>query len=311
MVLFGTGDATNDVSVGKGAVVRGVVVRGVVDEDAVGVGAVSLLDRLLDGSAAMVRSAVSLFGGLLDGIVRNAAGAVTPGVVPTAAASACRPAVLSPISSWPDPHAPAKSAAAASIPAGSAVRVRCTMTDRSHSVDAQSRRTSRGGNRVTTSISGVSWAAFAAASESLAERMQQRFASHLHAVMATVRRDGAPRMSGMEAPIRDGHMWLGMEHSSAKAADLRRDPRLGLHSAPDTDEELEAGDARIEGRAVPADAAHVDLFVRGHRHQIDDPAALALFTVAICRAVLVRVADRQLVVETWTPTNGLTERRLS
>ncbi len=154
------------------------------------------------------------------------------------------------------------------------------------------------------------WAAFASASSTLAHDIAQRFASHRHVVMATIRRDGAPRMSGMEAPIRDGHMWLGMDHDSAKAADLRSDPRLGLHSAPD-DEELTAGDARIEGFAVPADAAQIELFVRGHDHEIDDTADMALFTVAIARAVLVKVEGRQLLVQTWTPSRGATERRIT
>lgn len=156
----------------------------------------------------------------------------------------------------------------------------------------------------------TSWRAFAAASPELAGRIGERFTNHQHVVMATIRRDGSPRMSGMEAPVRDGHMWLGMEHDSTKAADLRRDPRLGLHSTPD-DEDLAAGDARIEGSAVPADAAQIDVFVRGHHHEIDDATRIALFTVDIARAVLVRVEDRHLVVETWTPSGGLVERRIS
>lgn len=76
------------------------------------------------------------------------------------------------------------------------------------------------------------------------ERIRSRFESHIHAVLATLRRDGSPRLSGMEAPIRDGHLWLGMMPSSLKAADLHRDPRFSLHSSPDT-EELPLGDARI------------------------------------------------------------------
>lgn len=156
----------------------------------------------------------------------------------------------------------------------------------------------------------ASWGGFAAACPDLAGRVQQRFESHLHAVMATLRRDGSPRMSGMEAPIRDGHLWLGMDRNSTKAADLRRDPRFGLHSAPESGE-LKAGDARIEGTAVPADDAHLDIFLRGHHHEIDDATPMALFTARIARAVLVRVDGQHLVVETWTLAGGLTERRVA
>ena len=156
----------------------------------------------------------------------------------------------------------------------------------------------------------VSWGDFAAACGDLARRMQRRFESHLHAVMATIRADGSPRMSGMEAPIRDGHLWLGMGRNSTKAADLRRDPRFGLHSAPESGE-LQGGDARIEGEVVPADASELETFLRGHHHEIDDATPMALFTVRIARAVLVRVDGQHLVVETWTPGGGLVERRVA
>ncbi len=156
----------------------------------------------------------------------------------------------------------------------------------------------------------VSWGDFAAVCGDLAQRIQQRLESHLHAVMATIRANGAPRMSGMEAPIRDGHLWLGMGRASMKAADLRRDPRFGLHSAPESGE-LHQGDARIEGEAVPASTSELKMFLRSHHHEIDDATPMALFTARIARAVLVRVDGQQLVVETWTPTVGLTERRVA
>lgn len=128
--------------------------------------------------------------------------------------------------------------------------------------------------------------------------------------MATIRADGSPRMSGMEAPIRDGHLWLGMEHTSTKAGDLRRDPRFGLHSAPD-DEGLASGDARIEGRAAPASYELAELFASGHRFDIDDPARMALFTAEIAHVVLVYVDAPLLVVESWTPATGLRQQRIS
>ena len=163
---------------------------------------------------------------------------------------------------------------------------------------------------MSTANNETTWGDFAAACGEMAQRMQQRFESHLHAVMATIRADGSPRMSGMEAPIRDGHLWLGMDRNSTKAADLRRDPRFGLHSAPDSGE-LKAGDARIEGEAAPADAVELETFLRGHRHEIDDATPMALFTARIARAVLVRVDGQHLVVETWTPAGGLVERRVA
>lgn len=157
----------------------------------------------------------------------------------------------------------------------------------------------------------VSWGWFEEQAPELAERIRLRFESHLHVVMATLRRDGSPRLSGMEAPIRDGHLWLGMMPDSLKVADLQRDPRFALYSSPDT-EELLLGDARIDGRAVAATPAEVDLFVAGHRMPIDDPHnAMVLFTAHISRATLTRVEGQELVIDTWTPTDGLQEIRRS
>ena len=144
----------------------------------------------------------------------------------------------------------------------------------------------------------------------MARQVRLRFESHIHAVLATLRRDGSPRLSGTEAPIRDGHLWLGMMPDSLKVADLRRDPRFSLYSSPDT-EELLLGDARIDGRVVAATPAEVDLFVAGHRMPIGNPDEVVLFTAYISRATLTRVEGQELVIETWTPTNGLQEIRRS
>lgn len=155
----------------------------------------------------------------------------------------------------------------------------------------------------------VTWSDFGQAEPGLAAAVRERFESHRHAVMATLRRDGAPRLSGMEAPIRDGHLWLAMDTVSRKTDDLRRDPRFSIHSAPDG-EDLSLGDARVEGRALPAPDEDMALFVEGHRFPIDDPSTMALFTADITRVVLARVEDRALVVTAWTPHGGLAKARL-
>ena len=113
----------------------------------------------------------------------------------------------------------------------------------------------------------------------------------------------------MEAPIRDGHLWLAMDMVSRKADDLRRDQRFSMHSAPDEDE-LSLGDARIEGLARAALVSEVALFIEGHRFPVDDPSTMALFTVDVTRVVLTRVEDRALRVITWTPDGGVVTVRL-
>ena len=155
----------------------------------------------------------------------------------------------------------------------------------------------------------MSWADFEQADPTLARRVRERLESHRHTVMATLQVDGSPRLSGMEAPIRSGHLWLAMSPGSLKALDLGRDPRYSLHSAPDS-EDLPEGDARIEGVVVPADPAQRAEFVAGHRYRIEDPTLMELHVALIGRAVLVRVFEDSLVIESWTPSDGhRTQRR--
>jgi hypothetical protein len=50
------------------------------------------------------------------------------------------------------------------------------------------------------------------------------------ALLGTLRRDGFPRISPIESYIADGQLLIGAMAWSAKASDLRRDPRYALHS---------------------------------------------------------------------------------
>ncbi len=154
----------------------------------------------------------------------------------------------------------------------------------------------------------VTWTEFEQADPELAQRVKARLRSHRHAVLATLRADGSPRVSGMEAPIRSGHLWLAMTPGSRKATDLARNPRFSLHSAPDA-EDLPEGDARIDGTAAAADAAQQEEFVAGHRYPIDDPSIMVLFVAMIRRVGLVRVSQHSLLIESWTPAEGRKTQR--
>jgi hypothetical protein len=131
------------------------------------------------------------------------------------------------------------------------------------------------------------------------------FDAHRHKTIATLRVNGAPRISGIEATFKDGDLWLGMMAGSLKARDLQRDERMALHSAsvdPDDDEPSAwPGDAKISGRAV----------------EVTDRDALAtsgptpdeshVFRVDIDEVVTTRVgapADH-LVIQLWRDGEGL------
>lgn len=87
-----------------------------------------------------------------------------------------------------------------------------------------------------------------------AERVLATFAVGIHKTIATLRGDGSPRISGSELKIEDGEVTFGMMGGSRKLADVRRDPRVAIHS-PTLDPPAEGewpGDAKLAGRAVEA-----------------------------------------------------------
>lgn len=63
---------------------------------------------------------------------------------------------------------------------------------------------------------------------------------HGYAYLATVRPDGSPRIHPVAPIVIDNGLFIAVQRRSPKLADLRRDPRLGLHACvhPPRDEEF-------------------------------------------------------------------------
>ena len=144
----------------------------------------------------------------------------------------------------------------------------------------------------------TAWQDVERAEPEFAQRVRALFEAHRHKTIATLRADGAPRISGIEAVFQDGELVFGSMAKARKAADLRRDPRFALHSATvDPVEGSEAqwpGEAKISGRAIAAgpitegpdgDRFHVDIAEVVHTHLNEDAT--------------------MLVIEWWMPTHGL------
>ena len=144
----------------------------------------------------------------------------------------------------------------------------------------------------------ATWQEFEQAEQEFAQRVRGLFDAHKHKTIATLRADGSPRISGIEAAFEEGELVFSSMPNARKGADLRRDPRFALHSATvDPVEGSEAqwpGEAKISGRAIAAgpitegpdgDRFFTDIAEVVHTH-LDDRATL-------------------LVVEWWTPAHGL------
>jgi hypothetical protein len=148
----------------------------------------------------------------------------------------------------------------------------------------------------------VSWSSVTRAAPELAELTRGRFEASGLGLLATLRRDGAPRISGIEPLFTSDDLWLGMMPGSRKAEDLLRDPRFALHSAT-TDKQVTQGDAKISGRAILVDdEATMDEFRRAFEAQTGyapPPGPMTLFRAEITEVSSVRPAGDHLNIDFW------------
>ncbi|WP_327401853.1 pyridoxamine 5'-phosphate oxidase family protein [Streptomyces sp. NBC_01288] len=145
----------------------------------------------------------------------------------------------------------------------------------------------------------ANWAVFVAAEPELAATVEERFGALTHHVLATLRKDGSPRTSGIEVRFLDGELWFGMMPDSLKALDLRRDPRFALQANPGVGTEMGGGDVRVGGRAVEV----TDAGVKGaYREEVEPPEPFHLFRTELTEVVRTFVEDETyLVTQVWHP----------
>ncbi|MGX1547002.1 pyridoxamine 5'-phosphate oxidase family protein [Streptomyces adustus] len=145
----------------------------------------------------------------------------------------------------------------------------------------------------------MTWADFSAAEPELAGTVEERFGAFTHHVLATLRRDGSPRTSGLEVRFLAGELWFGMMPDSLKALDLRRDPRFTLQANPGDGTGMGGGDVRISGRAVEVD----DPVTKGtYVKEVEPPQPFHLFRTELTEVVRTFVEDdTYLVVQVWRP----------
>jgi hypothetical protein len=148
----------------------------------------------------------------------------------------------------------------------------------------------------------ISWSALEERHPPFAASLARRFAAHPHHVLATLRADGSPRLSGLEVAFRQGSLWLAMMHSSRKAVDLRRDPRFALHANPGGGTSLDGGDARLTGLAHEVTDPDT---VAQYTGRADLPARFHLFRAHLTGALLTTVERDELVLRVWDAPRGL------
>lgn len=136
-------------------------------------------------------------------------------------------------------------------------------------------------------------------------RVRERFDAGTNKTLATLRRNGAPRISASEIEFSsEGEVTLGMMLASMKLFDVRRDPRVALHSPtlepPQDDPSSGPGDAKMSGSLVEIEPP------RGTPYQ-----GAGFFKLDITEVVLTYVGTPtdHLVIESWHLDRGWERRR--
>src|SRR5712691_11760914 len=100
------------------------------------------------------------------------------------------------------------------------------------------------------------WADFEAAAPKVAANARELIGRHRLVLAGTIRRDGTPRISPVEAHLVRGELMLVMIRGTLKARDVLRDPRLVLNS-PVTDPANPDAELKLRGRVVAVDDAEL------------------------------------------------------
>jgi hypothetical protein len=112
------------------------------------------------------------------------------------------------------------------------------------------------------------WSEFERGQPRMARLGRERLLGPGVVLVATIRRDGTPRVSPVEPFVLDGDLWLSMMWQSTKARDLLRDPRILVHSV-------------ITSR----DGAEGEFKVRGIARQETDPAVQRRYGDAVAASL--------------------------
>lgn len=171
----------------------------------------------------------------------------------------------------------------------------------------------QGLSRTVTAM--ATWTEFTAEAPEIAALAERRLVDTGLMLMATLRRDGFPRISPVEPVIagdrltlHDGSLWLGMMPDSTKSRDLQRDGRVALHTAT-ADKTVAAGDVKMWGTAIAVTDHDTlarmsdDIYASvGHRFEV---GTFDAFDIDLLGASSVAVSEDTMYVTTWLPGRGV------
>jgi pyridoxamine 5'-phosphate oxidase-like protein len=155
----------------------------------------------------------------------------------------------------------------------------------------------------------ASWGEIEQIAPDLAREARTLLEAHVHKTIATLRADGSPRISGIEAKFIDGDLWFGSMPGSRKGADLARDPRFSLHSGSDDPPDWR-GDAKLSGLAeeVLDRERKLEIFKAMGAEEVDEDSALFQVDVRELAVTKLTEAKDELAISWWSEAGGVRSR---
>jgi general stress protein 26 len=156
----------------------------------------------------------------------------------------------------------------------------------------------------------ASWGEIERDAADLAADARKLLEAHVHKTIATLRADGSPRISGIEAKIIGagigGDLWFGSMPGSRKSADLARDPRFSLHSGSDDPPDW-SGDAKLSGTAeeVTERERKLEIFKAMGAEEVDEASGLYRVDVQELAVTRLTEAKDELAITWWTEAGGV------
>lgn len=149
----------------------------------------------------------------------------------------------------------------------------------------------------------ASWSELESDQPDFAQRLRARLDAFTHKTIATLRKDGSPRISGTEVIFHGDDLWIGSMSRSRKALDLLRDPRFALHSGSEDPPGWD-GDGKVSGAAQ--EVTDPELFSEV-MPEGTEPGAAHLFRLDLLDATLIGLDEerKHLVIELWRPGRPL------
>jgi hypothetical protein len=150
----------------------------------------------------------------------------------------------------------------------------------------------------------ASWQTIEDESPEFAAKVRGRFEAGTNKTLASLRADGSPRISATECKFEDGEVTLGMMGGSRKLIDVRRDPRVALHSPtlepPAQPSTSWPGEAKMSGSLIEVSPPEDNPFEDAGFFRLDITEASITY--------LGGDPPDHLVIESWNPKVGWQRR---